>query len=135
MASEDMLKKSSQRPLGRICAWALSAVDPAQRGSDLVSVAEKAVRKAGLKPQQINLVQVSETTSVTALAFSLLWSGDPESINVNGGSLAFGNAMATSGVAAIVSTLHELRRRKAKYGLVIQDASGGQHQALVVEAL
>ena len=135
MASEDMLKKSSRQPLGKIVAWALNTGAPWERGSSLANLAEKAVKKAGLQAKNIQLVQVSETTSVTALAFGLQWSGDPKCINVNGGSLAFGNSMAASGVCSLVSMLHELRRRKARHGLVLQDASGGQHLALVIEAL
>jgi acetyl-CoA acyltransferase len=135
MASKKAMDSSGKSPLGRVCAWATIASEPWRRGFDCQAVADLALKKAGLSAKNIDLVQVSESTAVTALAFSQSWSGDVQSINVNGGMLAYGNSMAVSGVSMLVSVLHELRRRKARYGLIIQDSSGGQHTAILVEAL
>jgi len=133
--SADDASKRGLKPLGRIVSWAVTGVDPKLMGRGPVPASRMALEKAGLKLEDMDLIEVNEAFAAQYLAVEKELGLDREKVNVNGGAIALGHPLGASGTRLVVTLLHELRRRKAKYGLATACIGGGQGIAMVVEAM
>jgi acetyl-CoA C-acetyltransferase len=123
------------KPIARIVAQASHAQEPEWFTTAPVAAARKAAEKAGIPLSQIELFEVNEAFAVVAMAFIEDLSLDPNKVNVNGGAVALGHPIGSSGSRILTTLIHALRARKKKYGLASICIGGGEATAVVVEAL
>jgi acetyl-CoA acetyltransferase family protein len=128
-------EKRGLKPLGRIVNWGIAGVDPKIMGSGPVPASRLALKKAGLKLEDIDLIEVNEAFAGQYLAVEKELGLDRNKVNVNGGAIALGHPLGATGTRLVITLLNELRRRKAKYGLATACIGGGQGIAIIVEAL
>ena len=133
--SLDEAGKRGLKPLGRIVSWGIAGVDPKIMGSGPVPATHIALKKAGLKLDDIDLVELNEAFAAQALAVVKELGLDMNKLNVNGGAIALGHPLGATGSRLLITLLYELRRRKAKYGLSTACIGGGQGIAVIVESL
>jgi acetyl-CoA acetyltransferase family protein len=131
----DEAQKRGLKPLGRIVSWGIAGVDPKIMGSGPVPATKIALQKAGLKLDDIDVIELNEAFAAQALAVAKELGMNPEKINVNGGAIALGHPLGATGTRLLITLLYELRRRKAKYGLSTACIGGGQGIAVIVESL
>jgi acetyl-CoA acetyltransferase family protein len=129
----DEAQKRGLKPLGRIVSWGIAGVDPKIMGSGPVPATKIALRKAGLKLDDIDVIELNEAFAAQALAVVKELGINPEKLNVNGGAIALGHPLGATGTRLLITLLYELRRRKAKYGLATACIGGGQGIAVIVE--
>ena len=122
-------------PLARILAFGASGCDPDMMGLAPAAASRMALQKAGLSVQDIALIELNEAFAAQSLAVIRELGLPREKTNVNGGAIAIGHPVGASGARILVTLLHELRRRKARYGLATLCIGGGQGIAAVVEAI
>jgi acetyl-CoA C-acetyltransferase len=123
------------RPIGRLVAWGIAGVDPTIMGIGPAPAARKALGKAGLRLEQMDLVEVNEAFAAQYLAVEAELGLDRERTNVNGGAVAIGHPVGASGARLTLTILLELRRRRARYGLASACIGGGQGIAVILEAI
>ena len=128
-------QKRNLNPLGRIVSWGIAGVDPKIMGSGPVPSTRIALKKAGLKLEDIDLIELNEAFAAQALAVEKELGLDRSKLNVNGGAIALGHPLGATGTRLLITLLYELRRRKAKYGLSTACIGGGQGIAVIVENL
>ena len=121
--------------MGRIVSWGIAGVDPKIMGSGPVPATKIALKKAGLKLDDIDLIEVNEAFAAQYLAVEKELGLDRNKVNVNGGAIALGHPLGATGTRLVITLLNELRRRKAKYGLSTACIGGGQGIAIIVENL
>src|SRR5439155_15497131 len=100
-----------------------------------VPATKAALAKAGMKLDDIDLIELNEAFAAQTLAVVKELGIDPAKLNVNGGAIALGHPLAASGTRLLLTVLYELRRRKARYGLASACIGGGQGIAMIVESL
>jgi acetyl-CoA acyltransferase 2 len=122
------------RPLGRLLAWASAGVEPSIMGIGPAPAARKALARAGLKLDEMDLVEVNEAFAAQYLAVEQELGLDQERTNVDGGAIAIGHPLGASGARITLHLLHALRRRGGRYGLGSACIGGGQGAAVIVEA-
>jgi len=120
-------------PLATIRANASAGVDPSIMGIGPVPATKKALEKAGLSIEDINLIEANEAFAAQSLAVGKGLNFNEEILNVNGGAIALGHPIGASGTRILVSLLHELKRRDGRYGLATLCIGGGQGVATVIE--
>ena len=121
-------------PLCTIKSYASAGCDPTIMGIGPVPSSKKALEKAGLTIEDIDLVEANEAFATQSLAVRKELNLDPEKTNVNGGAIALGHPIGASGARILISLIHEMNRREdAKYGLATLCIGGGQGTALIVE--
>jgi acetyl-CoA acetyltransferase family protein len=130
----DEAQKRGLKPLGRIVSWGIAGVDPKIMGSGPVPATKQALQKAGLKLDNIDLIELNEAFAAQCLAVEKEIGLDRNKLNVNGGAIALGHPLGATGTRLVITLLHELRRRGKKYGLATACIGGGQGIAMVVEA-
>jgi acetyl-CoA acetyltransferase family protein len=135
MMTLDAAQKRNLNPMGRIVSWGIAAVDPKIMGSGPVPSSRLALKKAGLKLEDIDLIEVNEAFAGQYLAVEKELGLDRSKVNVNGGAIALGHPLGATGTRLVITLLYELRRRKAKYGLATACIGGGQGIAMIVENL
>jgi acetyl-CoA acyltransferase 2 len=135
MASERFATERGLRPIGRLLAWASVGVEPAYMGIGPAPASRKALERAGLKLEDMDLVEVNEAFAAQYLAVEKELDLDRERTNVNGGAIALGHPLGASGARITLHLLHALRRRGGRYGLGSACIGGGQGAAVIVEAL
>lgn len=135
LASEDALKKYDLKPMARIVSMAVAGVDPAIMGIGPVPATRKALQRAGLKTEDIDLVELNEAFASQSIACIRELGLDSEKVNVNGGAIAIGHPLGCSGVRISATLLHEMKRRKAKYGLATMCVGVGQGAAVIYEGI
>jgi acetyl-CoA acyltransferase 2 len=128
-------KERRWKPLGKIVAWATAGVEPRIMGIGPVPAMQKALALAGLKIDQIDLIEVNEAFAAQYLAVEKVLGLDRDKTNVNGGAIALGHPLAASGTRLVLSLLLELRRRNARYGVASACIGGGQGIAMIVESV
>lgn len=133
IVSEDGLKRMNAKPLARIVSMAIAGVDPAYMGMGPVPATQKALKRAGLKVSDLGLVELNEAFASQSIACMRELGLNPEIVNVNGGSIAIGHPLGCSGVRISATLLHEMKRRKVKYGLATMCIGVGQGAAVVFE--
>ncbi|HXF96602.1 MAG TPA: acetyl-CoA C-acetyltransferase [Gemmatimonadales bacterium] len=134
IASEHVARAHGLKPLGRLVAWAVAGVEPRYMGIGPAPAARKALQKAGMKLEQMDLVEVNEAFAPQYLAVERELGLDPEKTNVHGGAIAIGHPLAASGTRITIHLLHALRQRKQRFGLGSACIGGGQGAAVIVEA-
>jgi acetyl-CoA acetyltransferase family protein len=122
------------RPLGRLLAWATVGVEPGYMGIGPAPASRKALERAGLKLDDLDLVEVNEAFAAQYLAVEQELGLDRERTNIDGGAVALGHPLGASGARITLHLLHALRRRGGRYGLGSACIGGGQGAAVVVEA-
>jgi len=128
-------EKRGLKPMGRIVSWGIAGVDPKIMGSGPVPASRAALKKAGLKLDEIDLIEVNEAFAGQYLAVEKELGLDRNKVNVNGGAIALGHPLGATGTRLVITLLHELRRRQARYGLATACIGGGQGIAMIVENL
>ena len=131
LASEEAVKTYGLKPMARIVSMAIAGVDPAIMGIGPVPAAQKALKRAGLKISDIDLIELNEAFAVQAIACIQELDLDINKVNVNGGSIAIGHPLGCSGARISVTLLHEMRRRKVRYGLACMCVGVGQGAAMI----
>ena len=120
-------------PLARIASYATVALDPAFMGMGPVPASQKALQRAGWKPQDLDLLEINEAFAAQAGAVNNEMGWDTSKVNVNGGAIAIGHPIGASGCRILVTLLHEMKRRNAKKGIASLCIGGGMGVALCVE--
>lgn len=135
IANEDVLKRLSLKPMARVVSMAIAGVDPAYMGVGPVPATQKALKRAGLKMNDIGLVELNEAFASQSLACIRDLGIDPTIVNVNGGAIAIGHPLGCSGVRISATLLHEMKKRKVKYGLATMCIGVGQGAAVIYEGV
>ncbi|MFA6058067.1 MAG: acetyl-CoA C-acyltransferase [Taibaiella sp.] len=133
LASEDAVKKYNLKPLARIVSRAIAGVDPAIMGIGPIPATEKALQRAGLTIDDIGLAELNEAFASQSLAVIRDLKINPEIVNVNGGAIAIGHPLGCSGARISATLLHEMKRRKVRYGLATMCIGVGQGAAIIYE--
>ncbi len=133
IAGEEVVKENDLKPMGRIVSWAYAGVEPEIMGIGPVPATRKALEKAGLKLDDIDLIEVNEAFAAQYLAVEKELGLDRSRTNVNGGAIALGHPLGATGTRLVLTVLHELRRRQQRYGLATACIGGGQGIAMIVE--
>jgi acetyl-CoA acyltransferase 2 len=128
-------KERGWKPLGKIVGWATAGVPPQVMGIGPVPAIQKALALAGLKVEQMDLVEVNEAFAAQYLAVEKVLGLNRDKTNVNGGAIALGHPLAATGTRLVLSLLLELRRRGARYGVASACIGGGQGIAVIVESV
>ena len=128
-------QRRNLKPLGRIVSWGIAGVEPRLMGRGPVPASRMALEKAGLKLDDIDLIEVNEAFAAQYLAVEKELGLDRNKVNVNGGAIALGHPLGATGTRLVITLLYELRRRKKKYGLATACIGGGQGIAMIVESL
>ena len=135
LGTESALNQHGSIPLGRVVSWGIGGVDPTKMGLGPIVAVPKALKKAGLSLDDIDLIESNEAFAAQAIAVQDELGFDPEKTNVHGGAVAHGHPVGASGAILTVKVLHHLRATGKKYGLVTMCIGGGQGIALIVEAV
>ena len=134
IASDEYAKAHNLKPLGRLVAWAVAGVEPKYMGIGPAPAARKALAKAGMSLDQMDLVEVNEAFAPQYLAVEKELGLDRARTNVHGGAIAIGHPLAASGTRITIHLLHALRRDHKRFGLGSACIGGGQGAAVIVEA-
>jgi 3-oxoadipyl-CoA thiolase len=133
VASEERARALGVETLGTFVASAAAGVDPRVMGIGPVPALRKALARAGLGAADLDLVELNEAFASQSLAVVRELELDEERVNVNGGAIAIGHPLGMSGARLVVTLLHELRRRGARYGAATMCVGVGQGQAAIFE--
>jgi len=135
LASERYAAERGLAPIGRLVAWAAAGVDPRTMGIGPAPASRRALERAGLGLEDMDLVEVNEAFAAQYLAVEQELELDRERTNVDGGAVALGHPLGASGARITLHLLHALRRRGGRYGLGTACIGGGQGMAVIVEAI
>lgn len=133
LVNEELLKELSIQPLARVVSMAVAGVDPAYMGIGPVPAVQKALTRAGLKITDLGLVELNEAFAAQSIACQQDLKLDPEIVNVNGGAIAIGHPLGCSGVRISATLIHEMQKRKVKYGIATMCIGVGQGAAVIYE--
>jgi 3-oxoadipyl-CoA thiolase len=133
LASEEKARELGIEPLGAFVGSAVAGVDPRVMGIGPVPAVRKLLERTGVGVGDIDLVELNEAFASQSLAVIRELGLDEERVNVNGGAIAMGHPLGMSGARLVVSLLHELRRRKGRYGLATMCVGVGQGAAALFE--
>jgi len=133
--SEERAAELGLKPKARIVSMAVAGVDPSIMGIGPVPATHKALERAGLTLEQIDLVELNEAFAAQALSVMKLLKLNPEKTNVNGGAIAIGHPLGASGARISCTLLHEMERRNARYGLATMCIGAGQGIATIYERM
>jgi 3-oxoadipyl-CoA thiolase len=128
-------KELGLKPLARVISTGVAGVDPAVMGVGPVPASRKALSRAGLTVADLDLVELNEAFASQSLVCIDELGLDPEKVNVNGGAIALGHPLGSSGARLVTMLVHELRRRGGRYGLATMCIGVGQGIATVVERI
>ena len=135
VTSERMAQELGLKPKARFVSFATGGVPPEIMGIGPVVAIPKALALAGLKLDEIGLIELNEAFAVQALAVIRKAGLDPERVNVNGGAIALGHPLGCTGAKLTASLLREMERRRSRYGMVTMCVGGGQGAAGIFELL
>ncbi len=135
LASEAAVKKYNLQPMAKILSMAIAGVDPAVMGIGPVPATQKALRRAGIKAADLDLIELNEAFASQSIACIHDLGLDLEKVNVNGGAIALGHPLGCSGVRISTTLLHELKKRKGRYGLATMCVGVGQGAAIIYEGV
>ncbi|MBV6644249.1 MAG: thiolase family protein [Cyclobacteriaceae bacterium] len=133
--SEKMVKEHNLEPIARMVNYATAGVNPRIMGIGPVDAVPKALERSGLKLQDIELIELNEAFAAQSLAVIKGLDLDTSKLNVNGGAIALGHPLGCTGAKLSISLFNEMRRQKAKYGMVTACVGGGQGVAGIYELL
>ena len=135
LMNEEMMKKFNLEPIARLITYAVSGVPPSIMGIGPVEAVPKALKKAGMKLNDIQLIELNEAFASQSLAVIRELDLNPEIVNVNGGAIALGHPLGCTGAKLSVQLFDELKRRKQKYGMVTMCVGTGQGAAGIFEII
>ena len=135
LASDEAVKKYNLEPMAKIVSMAVAGVDPAIMGIGPVPATNKALERAGLKANDLDLVELNEAFASQSIACIRELGLDGNKVNVNGGAIAIGHPLGCSGVRISATLLHEMKRRESKYGLATMCIGVGQGAAVIFEGI
>jgi len=133
LATGEWVEREGRRPLARVVASAVAGVHPDVMGMGPVPATRKALARAGIGIEDLDLVELNEAFAAQSVACIRELGFDPEKVNVNGGAIALGHPLGATGAKILTTLVHELKRRGGRYGLVVMCIGVGQGIALVVE--
>ena len=133
--SGEMVRQLGLEPIARLISCSVGGVDPLYMGIGPCVAIPKALKQAGLKLEDIQLVELNEAFATQSLAVIKEVGLDPEIVNVNGGAIALGHPLGCTGAKLSIQLFHEMRRRNLKYGMVTACVGGGQGIAGIYELL
>ncbi len=133
LASEEAVIKYNLKPVAMIKSMAVAGVDPSIMGIGPVPATIKALQRAGITVSDLDLIELNEAFASQSIACIHELSLDLEKVNVNGGAIALGHPLGCSGVRISTTLLHEMKRRKSKYGLATMCVGVGQGAAIIYE--
>ena len=133
IATEEKAKALGVEPLGAFVGSAVAGVDPRVMGIGPVPAVRKLLERTGVGVEKLDLVELNEAFASQSLVVIRELGLDPEKVNVNGGAIAIGHPLGMSGARLVVTLLHELRRRRGRYGLATLCVGVGQGQAALFE--
>jgi acetyl-CoA C-acetyltransferase len=131
--SEEKAEELGVEPLATIVAWASGGVDPSIMGIGPVPATKKAMEKAGLTVNDMDLIEANEAFAAQSIAVARELKFDMERVNVNGGAIALGHPIGASGARILVTLLHEMKKRNSGYGLATLCIGGGMGTSLIVK--
>ncbi len=135
VVSEKMLKQLNVQPKARFVSYAVAGVEPRIMGIGPVEAIPAAVKRAGLKQDDIDLIELNEAFASQALAVIRTLSLNPDKVNINGGAIALGHPLGCTGARLTVQVMSELKRANKKYGMVTMCVGTGQGAAGIFERL
>jgi acetyl-CoA acetyltransferase family protein len=133
LATDTALETHGLVPMARIVSSAAAGVHPDIMGIGPVPASEKALARAGIGGDDLDLVEINEAFAAQAVACLRLLELDPERVNVTGGAIALGHPLGASGARILTTLAHELRRRRGRYGLATMCIGVGQGISTVIE--
>jgi acetyl-CoA acyltransferase len=133
VTSAERARAAGLAPMGRFVSFATAGVEPERFGIGPVPAIRKALKIAGLTLDQIDLIELNEAFAVQVLACLRELPIDPERLNVNGGAIALGHPLGCTGAKLTTTLLYEMKRRKARYGMVTMCVGGGMGAAGIFE--
>ncbi len=133
LMSREKAEEKGIVPVASIKGYGLSGVPPELMGTGPIGASKKALKKAGIKVDDLDLIEANEAFAAQAIAVNREMGFDTGIVNVNGGAIALGHPIGASGARILVTLLHELRRRNGEYGLATLCVGGGQGVAMVVK--
>ena len=134
LASREYAENAGMKPLARIISSAVAGVDPAYMGLGPITASRKALKRAGLNINDIDLIELNEAFASQSLQCARELEINQDKLNVNGGAIALGHPLGASGARILTTLLYELRRRGGRYGLATMCIGVGQGIATVIEA-
>jgi len=135
LMSGDMVKKLNLKPIARLVTYAVAGVEPRIMGIGPLEAIPKALKQAGMKKDDIDLIELNEAFASQSVAIVRDLGLDPAKVNVNGGAIALGHPLGCTGAKLSVQIFNELKRRKKKYGMVTMCVGTGQGAAGIFEML
>ena len=133
LMSEEKAKEKGLEPLAAIKSYGFSGVAPEIMGTGPIKASQKALERANLSVDDLDLIEANEAFAAQAIAVNKELGLDPDRVNVNGGSIALGHPIGASGARILVTLLHEMQKRDDTYGLATLCIGGGQGISLIVE--
>ena len=133
LATADEVDKRGLDPLAKIVSWSIAGVDPTRMGIGPIAAVPKALEKAGLSLEGIDLIESNEAFAAQAIAVQDQLGFDPAKTNVFGGAVAHGHPVGATGVILLTKLAYALRRQGKRYGLVTMCIGGGQGIAMIIE--
>ena len=134
VASETFVKKHALTPIAEIVSWGSKGVDPKVMGLGPIPSSRAALAKAGLKMDDIDLIEANEAFAAQAAQVAKELGFNPDIVNVNGGAIAIGHPIGASGARILVTLLYEMKKRGSQYGLATLCIGGGMGEATIVNA-
>jgi 3-oxoadipyl-CoA thiolase len=135
LASEDAVKRFNLKPIARVVSKSIAGVDPSVMGIGPVPATQKALKRAGLSINDLGLAELNEAFASQGLACMQELGLNPDLVNVNGGAIALGHPLGASGSRISTTLIHEMRKRKVKYGVATMCIGVGQGAAIIYEGL
>ena len=135
LASSSAVKEFGLSPIAKIRSMAVAGVEPAVMGIGPVPATQKALDRAGIKVSDLDLIELNEAFASQSIACIHDLGLDLQRVNVNGGAIALGHPLGCSGVRISTTLLHEMKKRKSRYGLATMCVGVGQGAAIVLEGL
>ena len=133
LMSYEEAKKKKLNPLAKIVSWAQCGVDPSLMGTGPINASKQALKKAGWKKDELDIIESNEAFAAQAIAVNKELGLDPNIVNMNGGAIALGHPIGASGARIIVTLVHEMQKRKFKKGLATLCIGGGMGIAMCIE--
>lgn len=135
VVSESMLKKLNVKPIARLVSYGVAGVPPRIMGIGPIEAIPLALKKAGMKKEDLDIIELNEAFASQSLAIIRTLDLDQETVNVNGGAIALGHPLGCTGAKLSVQLFNELKRREKKFGMVTMCVGTGQGAAGVFEML
>ena len=133
LATAEEVTKRGLDPLAKIVSWSIAGVDPTRMGIGPVAAVPKALEKAGLSLEDIDLIESNEAFAAQAIAVQDQLGFDPAKTNIYGGAVAHGHPVGATGIILLTKLAYALRREAKRYGLVTMCIGGGQGIAMIIE--